>query len=381
LIDLEVLEQDAASYGVCLHAWAATERPMGVWRPVPPANAGIKKLIMQGKLGGSVERWFTQMPNRWTPGALRYNAFTALTRRAFNARGRRFPVAEFTPLSDAARVARWLAARVGEGMPAHLDTLVSCAVRVCMAATAEGLDISGTFFRVGSEPLTEAKARIIADAGCVASVQYAMAEVGPVATACAAGCAIDDMHLLEDKVAAIQTDYPTAERAVGSPLFLTTVLDSCPKLMVNVETGDRGVLETRSCGCPLGAVGYDRHLYHLRSYEKLTSEGVNFLGTDLHYLLESLLPARFGGHPTDFQFVEEEEGGLTRVTLHVSQRVGPLDETELRQTVLDYLAAPDVGHRLMSTIWDDGQTLRVARREPIVTSAAKILPLHIANHR
>jgi hypothetical protein len=34
---------------------------------------------------------------------------------------------------------------------------------------------------------------------------------------------------------------------------------------------------------------------------------MNFLGTDLLRLIDEVLPARFGGAPTDYQFVERED--------------------------------------------------------------------------
>ena len=82
--------------------------------------------------------------------------------------------------------------------------------------------------------------------------------------------------------------------------------------MINVESDDYGVLVKRDCGCPFGSLGFDQHLHGIRSYDKLTSEGMTFLGGELITLVEEILPARFGGHPTDYQFVEEEEGGLKR---------------------------------------------------------------------
>ena len=80
--------------------------------------------------------------------------------------------------------------------------------------------------------------------------------------------------------------------------------------MLNVESDDYGVLERRHCGCPLDAAGLDLHMHTIRSWEKLTSEGMTLGGADLIRLVEEILPARFGGAPTDWQLVEEEEEGL-----------------------------------------------------------------------
>jgi hypothetical protein len=95
--------------------------------------------------------------------------------------------------------------------------------------------------------------------------------------------------------------------------------------MLNVESGDFALGSRRECGCGALPASFSRHLHTIRSYEKLTSEGMSFLGGDLISLVEQVLPARFGGGPTDYQFVEREEGGLSKVSLRVGQGVGKLD--------------------------------------------------------
>src|SRR5262249_41698683 len=156
--------------------------------------------------------------------------------------------------------------------------------------------------------------------------------------ACVTPVAIDDMHVTMDKVAFVQ---PTmGERSAASDganpraLFCSTLHLAGPKIMLNVETGDQAVLSEHSCGCPLGELGFRQHLHGLGSYEKLTSEGMQFTGGILLSLVEEILPARFGGHPTDYQFVEVEETGLAKVSLLISPRVGSLDEGCVIETVL-----------------------------------------------
>ena len=104
---------------------------------------------------------------------------------------------------------------------------------------------------------------------------------------------------------------------------------------------------------------------------------MHFVGADLLALVEDVLPARFGGAPTDYQFVEEERDGLPTVSLIVSPRVGPIDEAEVQSTVFGVLSARDLAHRMMVALWRDGGTLQVARREPHVTNAGKIQTLHV----
>jgi hypothetical protein len=102
---------------------------------------------------------------------------------------------------------------------------------------------------------------------------------------------------------------------------------------------------------------------------------MHFLGADLLVLLEEVLPARFGGRPTDYQLVEVEEGGITKVTLFVSPSVGDLAEDEVLRTALSFLEGRGPGQRLMAEVWANGETLRISRSEPHVTAAGKIQPL------
>jgi phenylacetate-coenzyme A ligase PaaK-like adenylate-forming protein len=233
--------------------------------------------------------------------------------------------------------------------------------------------------RLGSEPYTEAKARVIHEVGCKAAPVYAMTEIGTIGVGCAAPIEVDDHHLLHDKIAAIQRPRKVGPTTVDA-LVYTTVLNSCPKLMLNVESDDYAVMRRRRCGCSIGELGLDRHLWQIRSYEKLTSEGVTFLGTELYRLLEEVLPATLGGDPNDYQLVEQEQEGVTRVSLLISPHVGAVDDTRAINTVLSHLRRYP-GGEVMANEWKQARTLRVIRQQPHDTSAGKILPLHILEPR
>jgi hypothetical protein len=146
--------------------------------------------------------------------------------------------------------------------------------------------------------------------------------------------------------------------------------------MLNVEIGDYGIGRERRCRCLLDRTGFHLHLHEIRSFEKLTSAGVTFLGAELITLVEEVLPARFGGHPIDYQFMEEEENGLPLVSLLVSPRLERINEREVVETVLSRLRTVP-GGGMMSDVWRNADTLRVVRREPYATGALKLLPLHI----
>ena len=104
---------------------------------------------------------------------------------------------------------------------------------------------------------------------------------------------------------------------------------------------------------------------------------MTFLGSDVIVLLDELLPARFGGQPTDYQLVEEEVDGVPKVGVVVSPAVGEVDERAVLETVLSALGAGPGYKSMMAEVWRDGETLRVVRREPYATAAGKILPLHV----
>ncbi len=377
-IDLDLQTHDAAYFHFFLAAFGLEARRIGLWREVPPGAAGINCVLRYAKLGKPAAKWFTQSKPMARLADLRYFLFTRYTVHASRACGVPLPMPEYTPPAEAVRVARWLAqVKKEDGTSALLETSASSGVRICLAAMEHGLDIAGAFFRLGGEPYTEAKAKVIAEAGARAACHYHMAEVGAIGLACAAPQSPSEVHLARDKVAVIQRQKRVANSGISvGALVFTTLLPSCPKIMLNVESDDYGRLNERRCGCAFDELGFSSHLSEIYSYEKLTSGGMTFLGTDLISLVEEILPARFGGRPTDYQFVEEEAGGLPKVSLLVSPRAGKIDEQEMLATVLRALRSSP-GGELMADVWQGGQTLQVARREPYATGAFKILPLHI----
>ena len=137
------------------------------------------------------------------------------------------------------------------------------------------------------------------------------------------------------------------------------------------------MVEERRCGCPLDELGLVVHLREIRSQEKLTSEGMSFLGADLMSLVEEALPARFGGRAGDFQLVEREQDGLPVIEVLVAPELGPLPDADVIAAVLSFLGGGDPARRMMAERWHAAGTLRVVRRRPIATSGGKVLPVHV----
>lgn len=377
IIDLDLLTHESAYFQLFLESFGLAERPRGAWREIPPVAVGMKLALRYAKLGNPLERWFSPSRLSFNSKNFKFYIFTMYSILASRRFGHPIPVPECVPLNEAYRIAEWLETKRRQGSPAALDTNVSAAVRICLAAEEKRLDISGTFFPVGGEPFTRAKANIIRRTGSRVHCHYSMTELGTIGLACANPERLDEVHFLTDKIAIIQRskEVGASGERVGA-LVYTTVLPLCPKLMLNVESDDYGNVETRDCGCLIGQLGYGTHLSNIRSYEKLTSEGVSFLGTELLRIIEEVLPGRFGGNPNDYQFAEEEVDGLPKVNIVVSPRVGAVDDEAVIDTVIDSLA-PYPGGDVMGRQWSQGNTLRVVRREPYTTSSAKILPLHI----
>lgn len=78
-------------------------------------------------------------------------------------------------------------------------------------------------------------------------------------------------------------------------------------------------MENKECQCLFGQLGYVTHVSSIRSYEKFTSEGVTFAGTELLRIVEEVLPHCFGGEVTDYQIVEDDgPDALPQLFLYLS---------------------------------------------------------------
>lgn len=379
-LDLDNYGQDAAYHHLMLEAFGLLDRPAAVWAPMPPFSAGLADLLRAMKLGRLPERWFAQTRPAYDRRSWRHAMLGDGLILGSRLCGAATPRPEFTPLGEAHIVAGWLAASRAKGRPGVVKTNVASGIRVCLAARERGLDITGSFFRVDSEPLTPARAQVFAREGCGVANTYAMTEAGWVGVPCARAEQPDACHLLTDKIAVVRRDMRTAYGAGATANLYTTLLSTTPKLMLNVDCGDFSAVSEAPCGCLFGELGYRTRLHTIRSYDKLTSEGMNFLGDDLHRLLEEVLPDRFGGSPLDYQLVEAEaEGtGLPQVVVVASPRLGPLDETAVVGVVIEFLNHLPSSGGTFGRRWQEAGTLRLERREPAATGAGKMMALHVS---
>ncbi len=353
--------------------------PVIVWMPILPSAARIAKLLWLAKMDNPPVRWLSHIQAKSVKPDLSKRLATWDTVYAARLFGVPMPKPEFVSFSSTTDVAVAMSKELEKGRGCVLETYTNSAVRVCQVAKKEGINLSGGAFVVGGEPLTQTKSdEIRASGGKLISI-YAITEMGLMGFSCANPCAVDDVHFFKQAYAVIQRNrkVPGASAPVDAFLF-TSILSRSAKVLLNVESGDYGKIEHRDCGCGFQELGLDDHICEIRGFDKLTGEGMSFIGTDLLRIMGSVLPKRFGGASTDYQLVEEEdEGGRTRITLRINPEVGAVDEKELIQLVVDELGKGSDAQRFMARMWSDAGIVKVERVRPVSTDGGKLLPLHI----
>jgi len=192
-----------------------------------------------------------------------------------------------------------------------------------------------------------------------------------------------DVHFFGHRLAVIQRPQlvPGTETTVN--VFCYTALTStAPKLMLNMESDDFGILERRSCGCQLETAGFSDHIRQVRSARKLTGEGITLVGSDLLRVMEEVLPARFGGSPLDYQLVEEEDAnGFTRMILLVSPELQIADEGEPVRILLEALGKGELRADVARSLLAAAGSVRVRREKPVANSRGKLPPFKTVAHR
>jgi hypothetical protein len=354
-------------------------------------------LAARGGTGWRHAHWFRPSPSTWIVWHLRYqgrgygpdrcytrvdvrkspNRLERLLPRAVGWIGRLagvpMPAPEFVPLEDPSPILDWIqAVRRNGGIP-HLSTTASGAVHVCQLARGRGMDLREMQFSVSAEPLTAARLAVIRAAGAAVVPAYGATEANFVAYGCLEPVEADDMHLYDDVHAAIPAR--TAGAPGGLPpdaLLLSSLRRSSAYVLINVSLGDQATLAPRACQCPLERLGWRTHVHTVRSFDKLKIGGVNIPTEALMRLLESELPARCGGGPTDFQLIEEEQilaGGTSRLVLCVHPRVPGVGTDAVREAFIAGVRALELP---LDRLWRDPGWLVVMRREPRTSSHGKL---------
>jgi hypothetical protein len=111
--------------------------------------------------------------------------------------------------------------------------------------------------------------------------------------------------------------------------------------------------------------------------QRLAGREDAFLDVDVVRVREEVLPARFGGCPTDYQLAENEAAdGRPRLRLLARPARGPLDETGVVDAFLTSIGRGAGAEEVMARMWRDAGFLQVERRPLYPTATGKILHRH-----
>jgi hypothetical protein len=374
-IGLEALRERSVNLCLGYHARSGLGWRHGYWEV--PGGASMVHVLECHPFQGPPDRWFSQLDPA-TPGLHpRYRWSVRLTRWAGWLAGAGLPSPRYVSLDDPFPIVEWMLDTIRRGQTPHLKTYASSAARLCQAAHARGVDLTGVQFTVTGEPVTEARLAAIRETGATATPRCGTSEAGLIGSGCLSPAVCDELHLFHDLNAVIQPGPEAAGALTPRTLLVTSLRPAARLVLLNASLGDEAVLGSRGCGCPMEELGWTTHVHSLRSWEKLTAAGMSFLDVDVVRVLEQVLPRRFGGGPTDYQLVEDVAGdGRPRLRLLVDPAIGPVDAERVASEFLAAIGPGSGVARLMGLLWREAGLLEVERRTPCRTPAGKILHVH-----
>jgi hypothetical protein len=364
---------EAANELILYETHNLAKAPLAFWLPVLPCSSGIMNFLLNIKFRRPPDKWFSQL-SADSEGVSRKNR-RAESNILLCCRFLGFPAPrpEFVDIGCADKVARWMqATRKSKGVGV-VRTYVSSAVRIVQAAIDKGIDISGNVIFTGAEPLTQRRAAFIKSAGVKALPRYVATETGLIGASCGNGSCPDEMHVYLDRLAIIQRPCETAVggHKVNSFLF-STLLNNAGKILLNTDIGDFGNLTVNKCGCLFGQLGMDVCVSEVRSYDKLTCEGMTLLGSHIEDAVGEVVEEA-GGCPDDFQFWETHDKiGLAKLIIAVNPRLA-INEEKFIAEIMDKLNRKKLN--ITSQIWEQAKVLQLVRAYPKMSKGFKLLPI------
>ncbi|HEX6573881.1 MAG TPA: hypothetical protein VF042_02830 [Gemmatimonadaceae bacterium] len=376
-LDLEHLEALLPGRIVVRDVQGLTGIPAASWSDLPPAG-GLKGVLLSAAAGERATHWFVARELTWKSG-LRYRAATHATLTAARLAGADVMWPIHVSLENAVTLARWARDQVREHGACTIHSSVSRILRIAIAARENNIDLSGAILRGGGEPPTESKVAQITASGATFHSSYAFSEVGTVGSSCLNPSGPNDQHLMQDHIALIQATRKVPGFNLEVPAFcFTSLLPTAAKMLLNVESDDYGVIDNAPCGCTWEKLGFPVHIRDIRSFRKLTGEGMTLVGSDIERILDEFLPGRYGGSSLDYQLAEEEDArGFTRIILRISPDIPIDDEAGVIDFVLDSLVKLGGAAAIAEAAWRRAGTLAVRRERPAMTSRGKLLPLDL----
>lgn len=375
-LDLDYLLHNSRIYSLMCDMFGVFDAPTSAWTDFLPILTITNMSLRSSLMGTRAHKWFSPTRFASLSPAWYYTLLSYLMAVIVRLHGQYYPFPEVVTVDDPSPIARWIVKTVQEHGRCLMGMTVSRALRLSIVAQEQGLDLTGAVFIVGGEPSTDIKIKTIEASGAKHVLQFSFTEAGTVAIACSHPNPKGDMHFMSNHMALIQRPVTVHDQTVDA-LCLTTLMPFSPKTLLNAQTDDFGIVETRDCGCPLYDLGFDRHIYNVRSYRKLTGEGVTLIGTDMQTILEEVFPEKFGGSMLDYQLVEEEnKRGFTKLMLYVSPHIPIENDQALIDTMLDTMKGSAPSVQLARPGFQQAQTIGIRRKEPILTARSKFFPIY-----
>lgn len=355
--------------------WDVFDAPAAVWLPVLPSGVGIATVLLLAGAGVVPERWFTPVSGNLEGFFTRRRAANALLPALGRTLGARLPKPELVPAADPEPVLAWALDALRRHGRARLGAYTSSAVRLARLSRESGARLDGLVVAVLGEPLGAARAAEIRASGAQPAGGYGFMQKGTVAHACPL-CGDEELHVLEDTVEVITRRRRRRDEVEADAFLWTSIDDDSPSVLVNVENDDYGELrrDAEPCVCELGVLGVRTRLSRVRGMSKVCAQGVSIPGELLERLVTDVLPARHGGVPGDFQFVEEGLQEEARLSLRIDPHLGEVDSAAVGETVRAELRRTVAG-LLADELWSSTRAFRVVRAPPRPTASGKILPL------
>jgi hypothetical protein len=365
-IDLEDHTQSAPDWAFLFHMHGWMNEPLLFWTPAHTSMAN--RYLRCAKFGKRFTQWFLLAGIPSFSGRLRSEA----VHRAIRLLGG-FPKAVPGSVHELDKVADCLWELLSRGSKPVVNTAPSAAAALSAFVLKLGKSLAGVSFILGAEPVTGARRRTIEASGALAVPTYGTTEAGWVGAQFPGDTGVDDVRIFRDAYAVI--DRTEKSQADPPPLLFTNLRPAGPKLLINAELGDSGVLERVTNKDEATEIGYDLRLYNIRSFRKVTAWGVTLALTDLYVVIEEDLPRAFEAGVGDFQLIEgQDERGISGLVLNVKPSVAASDH-QVREVFRRELSSKRLYYRAMAGFLEEAGALRIERRDPIATRAGKTLPV------
>jgi hypothetical protein len=371
-IDLDGFRLQASYMATMLEALDARARPLVLYYPALSAS-GVAQNLSFALAGRPAAAWFCHLPE--AGGAVsQWRLWSWGLRLAARLRGVELPRPRLAEILRPQALVDWIARHAPEG--AIVATFPGTALRVRSWARSERLPLPPLTWILGGEPISPRKRRLLEADGDRVYPWYGAVDFGRVAIGCLAPESADDMHLLTDRFAAHVARLPDDTGSVSrGRLLLTSLVPEVHRRMLNLDSGDRAELRTRTCGCRLESLGLLQHISGVHSTEKLTLDGVTLAGDLVQELASELLPAACGGSPEDFQLVEVEgDHGLTQLIVRVHPSL-TIEPTVVEAVVHRALVEASGQSTAMADRLRGGQVIEVRREAPRLSRGGKALAI------